>query len=249
MVKNKKLKKEYDEKIRKIGDRLEHERISRKIASVAARMIPSPVDNTKLNVKIFVKINDTSFYCREIKIHFSIGNVDFQIAKLEKLENDLFGIKLINIPLDVTVLYFFDMLDKGGVWLKLLKSEDDNEPFEFSTFNIGISEFTDEWSVNLIKCDVCDYMCKSEWDICPGCKSPMHDIQQEIFQQDQIAREESYKPKSEYDNELWKNLPECQSCGNAVRIEWESCPICGSELKNLQIKSKEINESEEREIL
>ncbi|MBD3351172.1 MAG: hypothetical protein GF364_06775 [Candidatus Lokiarchaeota archaeon] len=260
MMKKRKKKEEFEKKVENILYRIEQERISQPNSTVMARMMASNLRSGKINVKFIVQINDDSFYCKQVKLFHSVGAREFSEAIMDRIEDNKFGIILANIPIDTTVLYYIEMLDKGGVWIKRLKDDEKQEPFEFSTTREGVKEISDWDDPNLIRCRICDYMCHPEWDICPGCKTPLYDnmLQQEIFQEDQEEKERKRADQKDPQRIAWENmasvfyepLPECPNCGAAYQPDWNKCPICDYDLENLAeektIKKKKENKKKHK---
>lgn len=249
MFRKKRQKEELDKKIGKIYGRIQRERIEQPRSSVMARMMPSNTESGKINVKIFIKITDESFLCRQVKLWYSAGVQEFRSTIMEQSGEKSFEVILANLPVDSTVLYYFELLDKGGVWLKRLRNEEEQQPFEFSTSIDGIHERKDWDDSDLLKCRVCEYMCQPDWDNCPVCGSALHDemLKQDIFIDEQKAKE--LKRQSVKEAAIWKNtcgeyeaLPECPNCGYSVRLEWQQCPICNEDLSKLKQKLKEDSE-------
>jgi len=162
-------------KKQKILYRIQKENIEKPRSEVIARMLASNIDQTKINVKILVKITDESFFCKGVKLWFSASAENYKPIMMEEISEGIFGIVLANIPENTTVLYYIELLDKSGLWLKRFRHENTQEPFEFYVTKSGVKEVAD-WDVEgLVRCRVCDYMCQPSWDICPGCKTPLHD--------------------------------------------------------------------------
>lgn len=241
MFRKKRQKEEFDKKVNNIYKRIRKERLEQPRSTVLARMMPSNVESGKINVKIIMKITDDSFLCRQVKLWFSSGVQEFKPVTMDKTGDKSFEVILANLPIDTTVLYYFELLDKGGVWLKRLKDEQKQEAFEFSTSRDGISEKKDWDNNELIKCTVCEYMCQPEWDTCPVCGQGLHDemLRQDIFIDEQEAKEQ--KREAVKEEAIWKNaggdfeeLPECPSCNYSVRLSWQTCPICNHDLSELK---------------
>lgn len=256
MMKKKKQQEEFEKKVQNVLYRIHQERIESPNSTVMARLMASNSSTGNMTVKIIVRLNDASFYCRGIKLWYSAGNEEFKSAMMDKLDDMNYAFVLANIPPDTTVLYFIEMLDRGGIWLKRYYDEKDQTPFEFSTSRDGIQEISNWNDPDLIKCAVCDYMCRQEWDVCPGCKTPLHDklMTQEIFQDDQTKKEEERAKETDPDILSWKSvesvdiLPECPSCGYAYQPDWNKCPICNYDLKKIQIEeeSKVLNKESDK---
>jgi RNA polymerase subunit RPABC4/transcription elongation factor Spt4 len=181
---------------------------------------------------------------------YSAGAEEFKSCMMDKLDDMNYTVVLANIPIDTTVLYYIEMLDRGGVWLKRYMDEKEQTPFEFSTSREGVQEISNWSDPDLIKCTVCDYMCRREWDICPGCRTPLHDqmLTQEIFQEDQLQKERIRAKETDPDVLAWKSveseeiiLSECPSCGYAYQPDWDLCPICNYDLKKNQNREKELD--------
>ncbi|MCP4762091.1 MAG: hypothetical protein GY870_09930 [archaeon] len=254
----KKQKDEYEGKIKKITDRLEHERLERQRATAFARMMPSNLKSGKLNVKINVRINDKSFYCRQVKLWYSAGADEFREIMMDMVDDLNFAVVLGNIPLDTTVLYYLELLDRGGVWLKQLRNEEKQQTFEFSTNIDGINEVSDWDESELIKCVVCGYMCRREWDECPDCKTPLYTDSQEIFADDQkkkeVMRAKEIDPdeiawrEAQKTDESWRGLAECPSCGYSVQEGWSKCPVCNMDFTDVKLKKKAVYDDLEEEM-
>ena len=249
---------EYKKKIDGITNRLERERATADRVVAFARMMPSNLETGKINVKVSLKIVDKSFYCRQSKIWYSAGADEFREAVMDKVDDMNFAVVLANIPLDMTVLYYFELLDKGGVWLKQLKDEEEQKTYEFSTGKDGVKEVKDWEDDNLVKCEVCGYMCRTEWDDCPECNTPLHDTTQEIFIDDQTSKEEKRKLESDPDeiawkeaqqtDEIWRGLPECPNCGFTVQPDWSACPVCSFDLTAVKLEAKAVYEDLETDM-
>ncbi|MHA1339747.1 MAG: hypothetical protein ACTSRZ_06450 [Promethearchaeota archaeon] len=244
-------KMEYKKKIKQITDRLERERIEADRVTAFARLMPSDLKSGKLNVKINLRINDPSFLCRQATLFYSATG-GFESVVMDKIDDYNFSVVLANIPVDMTVLYYFELLDKSGTTIRVLKNETEQQTYEFSTHKDGITEATDWDTSGLIKCSVCGYMCRPEWDNCPECNTPLHDkmLTQEIFLEDQIKKEEERAKETDLDeiawkeaqetDEFWKTLPECPSCGYTVQLDWAQCPVCGFDLTTVELKKKAV---------
>ncbi|MHA1872148.1 MAG: hypothetical protein ACTSXF_14475, partial [Promethearchaeota archaeon] len=249
---------EYKKKITKITKRLELERKYADRVTAFARMMPSNIESGSINVKINLRINDDSFFVRQAKLWYSAGADEFRSVMMDKIDDSNFSIIITNIPIDITVLYYFELMDKSGVWLKQLKDEAEQKTYEFSTSKDGIKEATDWDETGLIKCEVCGYMCRPEWETCPECNTPLHDTTQEIFLEDQKRKEEELKKQMDPDeiawreaqqtDEFWRGLPECPNCGFAVQPDWASCPVCGFDLTTVELKPKAVYEDLETDM-
>ena len=169
---------------------------------------------------------------------------------MDKIDDNNFSVVLANIPVDMTILYYLELLDRGGVWLKQLRNEEKQEPFEFSTSKDGVQEKKDWDDPDLIKCEVCGYMCRKHWDECPECHTPLYDTTQEIFMDEQAAKERQRAKETDPDeiawqeaqqtDEFWKALPDCPSCGYTVQPDWSACPVCGFDLQSVELKKKAV---------
>ncbi|MBD3350278.1 MAG: hypothetical protein GF364_02215 [Candidatus Lokiarchaeota archaeon] len=244
-------KVEYKKKLQKITDRIERERRDAERVIAFARMMPSNIETGKLNVKINLRVIDKSFYCREAKLWYSATG-EFESVRMDKIDDRNFSIVLANIPIDMTVLYYFELLDRGGVWLKQLRNEEEQKTYEFSTGKDGVTEATDWDTSDLVKCSVCGYMCRPEWDKCPECNTPIHDdmMYQEVFLDDQVEKEEKRAKETDPDeiawkeaqetDEFWRGLPECPSCAYTVQEDWAKCPVCGFDLTSVELKKKAV---------
>jgi RNA polymerase subunit RPABC4/transcription elongation factor Spt4 len=213
--------------------------------------MPSDIKSGKLSVKINLRINDESFLTRQAKLWYNASG-EFESVMMDRIDDSNYSVVLANIPIDMTILYYFEILDKGGVWVKQLRNEAEQQTYEFSTGKDGIKEVTEWETEGLVKCSVCGYMCRPEWDNCPECNTPLHDemMTQEVFIEDQKKKEEiraketdtdeiAWKEAQEVD-EFWKGLPECPSCGYTVQEDWAKCPVCGAELNPSELKKKAV---------
>jgi hypothetical protein len=261
--------KEFKSKVEHIANRMEQERKQRPIISVAARMVPSAPGSHKLNVRIMVKVNDESFYCRQINLLYSagietspenLGNGAYQKVNMESEDRVNYRILLANIPFDMTILYYFELMDKSGVSFNEMKDKETHAPFEFSTFNLGIKEESDWEDLELIKCDVCDYMCNKHWLECPGCHSSLHDTDQSIFADEQNTKERNLESlTSPYASSVGGSendatyipeaLEECPSCHISVQHDWPECPICHTSLDKVHSTVKKANKTSNRDVL
>jgi len=211
--------------------------------------MPSDIKSGKLNVKINLRINDNSVLCRQAKLFYSATG-GFESVIMDRIDDYNFSVVLANIPIDMTVLYYFELLDKSGANIKVLRNEAEQQTYEFSTHKGGITESTDWDTSGLVKCSICGYMCRPEWDNCPECNTPLHDkmLTQEVFIEDQIKKEEERTKETDLDEiawkeaqeseEFWKTLPECPSCGYTVQLDWAQCPVCGFNLSSVELKKK-----------
>ncbi|MHA1731389.1 MAG: hypothetical protein ACTSU5_05570 [Promethearchaeota archaeon] len=265
--KKKKYEKLFESKVDTITNRLQAEHKEERRWEVRTILIPildasGEASKDFVNVKISVSIKDKFFYCRGITAHFSAGTEEWRDAQMEpdksklsgSVDMDEWAIVLANIPLEIQVMFYLELLDKSG---EKLTDDNDGKFYTFTTEPGGMIGQEDEWDDNrLIKCEVCGYMCRPEWDECPGCNTPLSEFytRQEVFITDQEKKEQERKAQQEDDSwvweeaqqtdEIWRGLPECPSCGTTVQPDWLKCPICDFDLTTVELKKKGIYEDE-----
>lgn len=255
----------FEKQVDQIANRLQSEHKEEGRWEVRTILIPimgEGADAKSVNVKIAVSIKDKFFYCRGITAHFSAGTEEWREAKFEpdksrlsdSVDMDEWAIILANIPLETRIIFYLDLLDKSG---ETLRDDNDGKFYQFTTEPGGMIGEDSDWDDDrLIKCTVCGYMCRPEWDECPACNTPLDEFQtrQEIFVNDQEQKEEEREKEKDDDSwkwaeaqqtdEIWRGLPECPSCGSAVQPEWLKCPICNFDLSSVDLEKKGIYEDE-----
>ncbi len=247
-----------DEKIQKIVKRLEGEDKVKERVRVDAKLMPSNPNQDGVNVKVKVQILDKSFYAKDAKLFFNAGAEKFEDIGMDKLDMDNFAVLLQNIPKEIQVLYYVQILDKSGIWTqfprpeKVVKDSTEEEPyFSFSVEPDGAISFKKAWDdASLVNCRVCGYACQKSWDVCPECRTPLYDTTQEVFLDAEKSKTESRKQKKleaeesweDATDEEWRTLPECPSCGYTVQMEWQKCPVCNFDLSTVDLKKKVSHE-------
>src|SRR5271157_426591 len=247
---SKKKKEEmlFEKKVDDIAKRLTRERLDEGRWKVKTLLVPAPSGTKGVSVKITVQIIDKSFYCRAITVKFNPGTEEWLEAKMRQLDMDNFEVILDNIPEELRIMYYLEMLDKSG---EIIKDDNEQKTFTFTVEPNGRIAFDSDWDdKRLITCTVCHYECRMEWDECPNCNTPLHDTSQSIFADEQTAKEEARRQVKEDDSwvweeaqstdEIWRGLPECPSCGSAVQLDWKKCPICGFDLSGVKLEKKDI---------
>ncbi|MHA1281516.1 MAG: hypothetical protein ACTSVV_15795 [Promethearchaeota archaeon] len=257
--KKKRLSKEEqklkEEQILRIMKRLESEDKEKERVRVEAKLIAADPNEEGVNVKIKAQILDPSFYAKAAKLYFNAGTENFVEADMEKIDMDNFAVILSNIPKEIQILYYIKILDKSGEWTQFPRPEliDPDDPtqeyepyYSFSVEPDGTISFKKLWDdSNLIKCPVCGYMCQKSWKTCPECNTPLYDPTQEVFIDDQLAKEKALEESQEDElswedatDEEWRTLPECPSCGYTVQLDWAKCPVCNFDLTTVELKKK-----------
>lgn len=251
--KSKAAQKIEDEKIQKIVKRLEGEEIVKERVNIEAKLMPSPPNQEGVNVRIKLQILDKSFYAKGAKLFYNAGLDKFEVIEMAQIDLDNFAVNLDNIPKEIQILYYVQILDKSGVWTqfprpeKLVKDSAEEPYFSFSVEPNGTISFKKEWDdAKLSKCPVCGYACQPNWDICPECKTPLYDTMQEVFQDAQDAKIKALKAKKAEEpgwedatDEEWRSLPECPNCGYTVQMDWHNCPVCNFDLSTVKLEKKE----------
>ncbi|GAB4317986.1 MAG: hypothetical protein Kow0069_20970 [Promethearchaeota archaeon] len=265
--KERKKKKLFEKKVDQIAERLAAERKEERRWLVRTSLIPvmdsaGEASKEVVNVKISVSIKDRFFYCRGVTVKFSAGTEDWQEAKMEpdkgrlsdSVDMDEWAIVLANIPIEIQVMFYLELLDKSG---EVLVDDNEGNFYTFTTEPGGMIDQSSEWDDRrLVRCTVCGYHCQPTWEECPACNTPLSEFQarQEIFLDDQKKKEEELKAKQEDDSliweeaqqtdEIWRGLPDCPSCGYTVQPDWTRCPICNFDLTSVELKKKGIYEDE-----
>ncbi len=229
-----------EKKINEVMNRLNREHREEGRWKVNQVAIPSRPGMLGASVKIYVQLLDKSFYCQGITVKFNANTPEWQTAKMHQSnrDSDAFEVILDNIPQDTRIEYYLEMLDKSGM---IIQDDNKQKAYAFTIEADGKLTLDKEWDDKyLIPCGACRYMCGKELDNCPICNAPLHDTSQEIFVDDQEAKEEARKMEKEDDSrrweeaqatsDVWEELPACPHCQHAVQPSWKQCPICGFDL-------------------